>query len=83
MRLIERLEFDYEMNKCVLKVPYEKRSFIFNAFAQANPLIFIKEPINENMTMGILVLKYTQFFCDSENISDFIDEVLNDYIKIK
>ena len=22
MRLIERLEFDYEMNKCVLKVPY-------------------------------------------------------------
>lgn len=71
------------LGRSVLKVPYEKRSFIFNAFAQANPLIFIKEPVNENMTMGILVLKYTQFFCDSENISDFIDEVLNDYIKIK
>ena len=71
------------LGKRVLKIPYEKRSIIFNAFAQANPLIFIKEPVNDNMSMGILVLKYAQFFCDSENISDFIDEVLNGYVKIK
>lgn len=70
------------LGKRVLKIPYEKRSIIFNAFAQAKPLIFIKEPgINENMQMGILVLKYTQFFCDSDNISDFIDEILNNHVK--
>lgn len=70
------------LGKRVLKIPYEKRSIIFNAFTQANPLIFIKEPgINENMRMGILVLKYTQFFCDTDNISDFIDEILNNHVK--
>ena len=70
------------LGKRVLKIPYEKRSIIFNAFTQAKPLIFIKEPdINKNMQMGILVLKYTQFFCDSDNISDFIDEILNNHVK--
>lgn len=70
------------LGKSVLKIQYEKRAIIFNAFTQANPLIFIKEPgINENMQMGILVLKYTQFFCDTDNISDFIDEILNNHVK--
>lgn len=70
------------LGKRVLKIPYEKRSIIFNAFTQAKPLIFIKEPdISKNMQMGILVLKYAQFFCDSDNISDFIDEILNNHVK--
>lgn len=72
------------LGKRVLKIQYEKRSIIFNAFVQAKPLIFINDPgINENMQMGILVLKYTKFFCDSDNISDFIDEILNNHVKLK
>lgn len=70
------------LGKSILKVPYEKRSIMFNSFVQANPLIFIKDPyINNDMSMGILVLKYVQFFCDSENITDFINEILNNHVK--
>lgn len=70
------------LGKCVLNTPYAKRSPMFNAFIEAKPLIPVKQEIeNPKLSMGCLVLKYVEFFCDLENINDFIDEVLNVYIK--